>query len=394
MTTYTAEFEGKKVTVSTAVGSNGGGSVSDGGAYDCNSSITLKATPDACHQFKQWSVTQNGQTSTITPNGTTCQTDPTTGINTLTVTVDGPATYTAEFEKKQVTITGIVSGCSGNDDCGTIVGANQDYPCGEPVTLTAVARGCYDFSHWADDNSNTNPREFDAPAENATYEAVFVQKDPFYITVAVDQDNHGEVYIETGAENPLENPVTEKQFYCDEGFAVLVAVPYECSTFKEWHDSKGKIYRPGTGTGSGTTCVTNADGSNTLTVPLEGAETYTAVFTGTTYKIEASIQEGSKDLGTITIIKDDNFCQDPFYYTLRAEPDGCATFVKWINTETHEEFVPGDSHDWSIDAENGKYDLIIHQPASATYEAVFEEKDPVKVTVYTADSDKGTVSIE
>ncbi|MGN0238668.1 MAG: hypothetical protein ACI4AW_01445, partial [Paludibacteraceae bacterium] len=175
-----------------------------------------------------------------------------------------------------------------------------------------------------------------------------------------------------------------------------VAVPYECSTFEEWRDSKENIYRPGTPLGPGITCVTNADGSNTLTVPLEGAETYTAVFTGTTYKIEASVQGGRNDLGKITINKDDNFCQDPLY-TLQVRPEGCATFVKLVNTVTHEEFipgVPGDYYQWNIDAEEGKYDLIIRQRASATYEAVFEEKDPVTVTVYTADSDKGTVSIE
>ena len=275
----------------------------------------------------------------------------------------------------------------------------KDYLCGESVTLTAVARGCYDFSHWADDINNTNPvRVFEAPSEDATYEAVFVQKDdPFLIKVVVDQDNHGEVYIiGTGAENPLENPVTEKQFYCDEGFAVLVADPYECSTFKEWHDSKGNIYRPGTPLGPGITCVTNADGSNTLTVPLEGAETYTAVFTGTTYKIEASVQGGRYDLGSITINKDDDFCQDPSYI-LRAEPEDCATFVKWVNTktETQEEFVPGVSGDfytWNIDAEKGIYELIIHQRASATYEAVFEEKDPVKIIIATSDPNQGNVS--
>ena len=296
------------------------------------------------------------------------------------------------------------------DKTTTPDGSNGKYKCGTPVTLTADPDDCYDFVKWiiyqdetksgeilATDNSITESNgvysvEVTTPPYDATYEAVFVQKDdPFLIKVVVDQDNHGEVYIETGAENPLENPVTEKQFYCDEGFAVLVADPYECSTFKEWHDSKGNIYRPGTGT-----CVTAADSTNTITVPLEGAETYTAVFTGITYKIDASIQGGRNDLGKITIIKDDNFCQDPFYYTLRAEPEGCATFVKWINTETNEEFVSGDSgdsHQWSIYAENGIYDLIIRQPASATYEAVFEEKDPVTVTVYTADSDKGTVSI-
>ena len=78
--------------------------------------------------------------------------------------------------------------------------------------------------------------------------------------------------------------------------------------------------------------------------------------------------------------------------TMQATPKPNYHFFKWVNTVTHEEFIPGVSPNLIFDAEEGKYDLIIHQPASATYEAVFKGKDPVKIIIATSDPNQGNVS--
>ena len=75
--------------------------------YESCSTITLKAIPKgSCYYFDKWIESKNGATKEISPSnnqGYTCST--TGGVNSLEVTVDTTATYTAYFIENKVDVT-------------------------------------------------------------------------------------------------------------------------------------------------------------------------------------------------------------------------------------------------------------------------------------------------
>ena len=151
---YKAIFKVKKYTITADVQKENG--VAHGTALVNNASTdeitcennwqaTLTATPEPCYQFKQWSVTQNGQISTIEQNDNTCQTDPTTGINTLTIKVDGPATYQAVFEKKKYSVSAYIK--NGDSDAEPYW-KDENLECGQYATISVPIDNCYVFQGW------------------------------------------------------------------------------------------------------------------------------------------------------------------------------------------------------------------------------------------------------
>ncbi len=77
-TTYTAQYTAAKRSYTVTADTDGNGTAMGGGTYEYGKSVTLTATPNSGYKFKQWT---DGNTD-----------------NPRTVTVTGPAAYTAQFE--------------------------------------------------------------------------------------------------------------------------------------------------------------------------------------------------------------------------------------------------------------------------------------------------------
>jgi len=140
-TSLVAEFAIDRHTITVSAGEHG--NVSGAGTYDYGTTATLRATADEHYHFTQWS---DGNTD-----------------NPRTVSVEGDATYTAEFAIDQHTITT-------NAHNGTITGGGT-YDYGTTATLTATADEHYHFTQWSDGNTD-NPRKITIEGD-ATYTAEF-----------------------------------------------------------------------------------------------------------------------------------------------------------------------------------------------------------------------------
>ena len=152
--TYTAEFAIDQHTIKTEAKN---GTVTGGGTYDYGKKITLTATADEHYHFVRWS---DGNTN-----------------NPRKETVNGDATYTAEFTIDQFTIKTEAKN-------GKVTGAGT-YDYGTKVTLTATADDGYEFKQWSDGNTD-NPREVEV-TKDAAYTAQFEKKTET-ATETVEQD--------------------------------------------------------------------------------------------------------------------------------------------------------------------------------------------------------------
>ena len=171
-TTFTAEFAIDQHTVTTNAQN---GTITGGGTYDYGTTATLTATADEHYHFTQWN---DGNTD-----------------NPRTISVEGDATYTAEFAIDQHTITVSCAPQQGN-----VTGAGM-YDYGTSVTLTATANAGYRFEQWSN-GVKDNPYLFTA-TEDLTIEAQFVS-DPATAVENVSADGDtavrkvfrdGQVYI-------------------------------------------------------------------------------------------------------------------------------------------------------------------------------------------------------
>ena len=142
--TYTAEFKPDSYTIIVSAGEHG--NVNGGGTYDYGTTAILTATADAHYHFTQWS---DGNTD-----------------NPRTITVEGDATYTAEFAIDQHTISATC-----DPQQGMVTGAGT-YDYGTQVTLTAVSNKGYEFAQWSNGVTD-NPYLLTATAD-LTLEAQFV----------------------------------------------------------------------------------------------------------------------------------------------------------------------------------------------------------------------------
>jgi len=161
---YTLEAESGPYTIT--VTAEEGGSVDGGGSFNCGASVTLTATPDDNYRFIQWS---DGDTH-----------------NPRSVTVNGNATYTAQFGIAQYTIT--VNAETG----GTATGSGT-YNTDQVINLTATPDDCYMFKQWTDGDTH-NPRMVSVNGE-VTYTAQF-EKLQFTVTASPDDETKGDVNIE------------------------------------------------------------------------------------------------------------------------------------------------------------------------------------------------------
>lgn len=185
-TTFTAEFVVGQYTITTTDSEHG--TISGAGTYTYGTEITLTATASEHYHFTQWN---DGNTD-----------------NPRTVSIEGDATYMAEFAIDQHTITT-------NAQNGTITGGGT-YDYGTTATLTANVDEHYHFTRWTDGNTE-NPRKIMVEGD-ATYTAEF----------AIDQHSI------TVTCNPQQGVVTGAGIY-DYGTQVtLTATANDSYEFTHW----------------------------------------------------------------------------------------------------------------------------------------------------------------
>ncbi len=122
------------------------GSIQGAGKYDYGTTATLIAKADEHYHFTQWN---DGNTD-----------------NPRKITIEGDATYTAEFAIDQFTITATCE-----LQYGEVTGGGV-YDYGTPITLTAIPHSGYEFKQWSNGLTD-NPYHFTV-LEDLTLEAVFI----------------------------------------------------------------------------------------------------------------------------------------------------------------------------------------------------------------------------
>ena len=193
--TYTAQFAVNIYTIMVSSANPALGTVSGGGSYGHNSTVTLIATPaEGCH-FVQWN---DGNTS-----------------NPRTVVATQNASYIAQFAVN----TYNVSATSNNPDLGSVSGTGT-YSYNSTVTLTATPNYGYHFVQWNDANTD-NPR------------IVTITHDLSY--TAYFDTNQYTVTALSG--NTASGSVTGGGTYNYLSQAVITAVPMPHYHFVQWSDS-------------------------------------------------------------------------------------------------------------------------------------------------------------
>ena len=145
-TTYTATFAINQYTIAVVSADETMGTVSEGGTYDYGTEIQISATASEHYHFAQWN---DGNTD-----------------NPRTITVNGNATYTAEFAIDQHAITVV----SADDAMGTVSGSGT-YDYGAEIVITATENEGHGFIAW-DDGNTDNPRTITVTGDS-TYTATF-----------------------------------------------------------------------------------------------------------------------------------------------------------------------------------------------------------------------------
>lgn len=154
--TYVANFATKQEIIVT-INDTEAGSVNGGGIVAYGQEITITATPNEGFTFVNWTV-----------DGVEVSTDA-----EYTFTVTGNATYTANFEVSQYTITVVA-----NPTEGGVVTGEGIYSHGSTVTLTATPNEHYEFINWAKDGAfYSDEAEISFTAtESATFSATFTEE--------------------------------------------------------------------------------------------------------------------------------------------------------------------------------------------------------------------------
>ncbi len=122
---FTANFA--PISYNVAVYSSAGGTVNDGGAFNCGTPTIIQASPAECYSFVGW--TENGL--------------PVSGAANYSFTIDTNHNFVANFAPVAFSIT---SGVFPSGE-GTTSG-DESIGCGESVTLVATPNSGYTFFNW------------------------------------------------------------------------------------------------------------------------------------------------------------------------------------------------------------------------------------------------------
>ena len=244
---YIATFAIDQFAITVTANDYTMGTVSGGGIYNYGSERQIYASPYAHYRFVQWS---DGNTD-----------------NPRTINVTADATYTAEFEIGQITIT--VS--SSNEEMGT-VSRSGSYDYGAEIQISAIAAEHHHFVQWNDGNTE-NPRAITV-TEDATFIAEF----------AIDQFT-----ISVVSENETMGTVSGGGTYDYSSTILISATPVEHYHFVQWNDGNTENPRTVIVTENVTYTASFAIGQITITA-TSADETMGTVYGGGSYGYGAEIQ--------------------------------------------------------------------------------------------------------
>ncbi len=272
--TFWAKWNNLSYVISATANPTVGGTVSGAGSYNYGASCTVTATPATGYNFTKW-----------TKNGTQVSTSA-----SYTFTVNGAATYVAQFTKKTYTITATANPTAG----GSITGTGT-YEHGSSCTLTATPATGYSFVNWTSGNSQVST--------NASYQ--------FTVTgartlVANFAPNTYTVTLNTNDGTINSGNVTSYTY--GEGATLPTDVTRTGYTFGGWYDNSGL-------TGTAVTSI-----STTAT----GNKTFWAKWTINSYAIGVSANPTAG--GTVTGAGNYNYGAS---CTLTATPATGYNFTKW-----------------------------------------------------------------
>ena len=165
--TYGAvEVEGNTAIYSLTINTTTGGTTNQIGLieFNCDTTITLIATPDSCYSFVGWS---NGSTN-----------------DTITITIKNDTTLTANFLLNSFDLV-MLNVYPESTDTAIYSGR---YNCGEIVTLIATPDSCYSFVGWS--NGSTSNTITILIANDTTLMANFV-RDSFNLVLKTKPENAG-----------------------------------------------------------------------------------------------------------------------------------------------------------------------------------------------------------
>jgi len=127
-----ANFDGIVYIVTTSINLYGCGTVTGGGSYSCNGSVTVTAYPCPCYQFVSW--TENG--NVISNNAS------------YTFTIIGNRNLVVNFQLINNTVD-----TSSNPSGGGSTTGGGSYPCNSSVTLKATPNTDYQFNKWTENGT-------------------------------------------------------------------------------------------------------------------------------------------------------------------------------------------------------------------------------------------------
>lgn len=192
-----------RYTITTSVSPSGAGSVTGGGEYDANSTVTLTATPNTGYSFIRWSDNVYD--------------------NPRTVVVTQSQSYQAIFQQQSTPVDRYTLSLSVSPSGSGTVSGGGEYDAGSNVTITATANNGYQFSQWSD--GNTDSTRVINLNSNLSLTAQFIQ----YIPPA-------QTYTVNVSANPNQGTVTGGGTYELNQIATITANALPGYVFASWSD--------------------------------------------------------------------------------------------------------------------------------------------------------------
>ena len=332
--TLIANFELKKFNVYVIADPTGGGTVSDGGNYNCGDTATVTAIPANCYHFVSWT------------------------------TIDNVVVSTQPLYEFPVTELSILFAHFAKDTCVIILAANPPaggnpigsgtYECGKSAVAMAGTNSCYTFINWTKNGQVVSTQE-NYPftvEETCTLIANFTLNS-YYIAVSPDPPTGG-LAIESGNYN------------CGDTVSVI-AIPFSDYRFVNW-------------TENGAVVSTNS----TYTFEVTAARDLVAHFALKTYEITVQIDPdatcgevsggGTYNLGDIATVKADTGLCCKFLYWMEG--------VNVVSIDNPYSFPVAEPRTLVAKFESNTFDVSLVANPQEGGEAFYEENycDTVTVT--------------
>ncbi|MCL2041718.1 MAG: T9SS type A sorting domain-containing protein, partial [Bacteroidales bacterium] len=269
-----ANFEVKTFQITVLPNPPNGGTVSGGGIYDCGGIAIVKAFPEPCYTFLNWTL-----------NGVVVSLDAFYAVD-----VEESCTLIANFELSYFDV--IVSA----DPGGTAGTTEMHIACGTTKTVFAQADDGYHFTHWTDDNvtvSTISPYSF--IVEKSCDLVAHFEKRTYDIVLLANPTQGATMLIGAGTYDAGDDIIVE-------------AIAHPCYTFIEW-------------TENGVPVCLNPQYPFTVTK----SRTLVANFEIILYDVALSVDppDTGEAIGGGTGLP----CGDSI--TITAIPEECYTFVEW-----------------------------------------------------------------